>query len=558
MARPIFILLIICTLLTACFHSTNSTFDQQLTRAENLVEQNPDSAAMLLNNIGDSKQLSKAQYYRYSLLRVQTDSKRGEDISSNSLIFEAKAFFKKQNDKLRTAKSAYYCGQVLNAKKNYEEATNTFIEGENYAAYTGNDNLKGKIMMALGKLYYQQHSTKEALERFKQGRSFFRLSGNHTNECKTLQMIGNCFLVSNQPDSAFLYYNKALQHATKYNNQQIQQKIRQCLGVAYREQDDLSAARAQFKKALDLSPDSLEKARLYYNLAYVFDKEGNINTVRDYLTKSINMLPAGEDYYLTTTIYQLWSGLEEKDGNYHKALELHKHYTHYLNRILGENKTQAILEIQKKYDFESIQNQNKQLVIKRQRTFLFSLTAVVLLLFLVFFLYRRALLKKNMLLDAQQRIYQLKEMAASFNKKEVSFRRILLDHFGILKKSALLERQLHKDDKKQGAHLIKRFNKIVYGQEQLDWNQIYRSKNELNNGILEKMREQFPNLNETEFCICCLSYTKFSNSEISIILKYSVNTIQMKKTSIRKKLGIEAHGNIPDFLMKQVKDCDQL
>jgi hypothetical protein len=126
--------------------------------------------------------------------------------------------------------------------------------------------------------------------------------------------------------------------------------------------------------------------------------------------------------------------------------------------------------------------------------------------------------------------------AQSRDKKEISFRNTLLEHFDILKKAALLETYIKEDEKKQGAYLIRKFNEIVYGQTDLDWNLLYRTMNDIH-----------------EFRICCLSYEEFSNTEISIVLKYSINTVQAKKTSIRKKLGIKASGNLHDFLDKIIK-----
>jgi DNA-binding CsgD family transcriptional regulator len=172
---------------------------------------------------------------------------------------------------------------------------------------------------------------------------------------------------------------------------------------------------------------------------------------------------------------------------------------------------------------------------------------------LAFFLYVQNIQNKKKLLETQHRAYQLKELARSFSHIESSFRNTLLEHFQIMKKVALLEEYLRDDEKKQGQHLIKIFNKIVYGQEKLDWDKLYQSMNDLNDGIFDRIKKQFPQLNETEFRICCLSLAQFSNNEISILLNYSVNTIQMKRTFIRKKLGIESHGNIRDFLIKKVE-----
>lgn len=211
------------------------------------------------------------------------------------------------------------------------------------------------------------------------------------------------------------------------------------------------------------------------------------------------------------------------------------------------------MEIQRKYDFQLLQNHNKQLRLDRQRILLFSSLAVLSAVILFLLVSWRSMQRKKEILEAEQKIYQLKELARSFDKKERSFRTTLLAHFDILKKAALLEAYMKEDDRKKGAYLIRKFNEIVYGQAKPDWNVLYRTMNDMHDGFYDRLRKTLSVLDESEFRICCLSYEEFSNTDIGIILKYSINTIQAKKTSIRKKLGIKASGNLRDFLDKIIK-----
>ncbi|MDU1889516.1 MAG: hypothetical protein E6767_02395 [Dysgonomonas sp.] len=73
---------------------------------------------------------------------------------------------------------------------------------------------------------------------------------------------------------------------------------------------------------------------------------------------------------------------------------------------------------------------------------------------------------------------------------------------------------------------------------------------EFNSALITK----FPSLDEIERKICMLSIDDFNNTELSIILNLSINTIQMKKSNIRKKLGIDGYGDIRDFLIKFLRN----
>ena len=546
---------ILCILLLSISCSRQSRMaDRILKKAEAVVEQHPDSALVLLDSVRHPQNLWKKQRCHYLLLQVQAKDKSYGDITSDTLIFNVKDYYLKNKDLSKAALSSYYCGRVLYEQKRYEKALRAYLDAEKYSKQSKNDNLKGLIQSSIGDVYYKQLLKDEAISRYKQANRYFHQAENHKNEIITFNLIGNCFLMQEERDSAFICYRKGLALADQYRMVNEQESIRQCMGVAYRKIGNLGQAKLFFKEALTFPVDSPEQARLYCNLANVFKEEDQNDSARYYIERSLARLPEGKDSYLTANIYKIWSKIEAKDENYRAALDYHKLYSKYLSSILDENKSKAILEIQKKYDFQLMQRRNDQLLIDRQRIFLVALCLFLVIVVSFFFFYRRSMESKKEMLEAEQKIYRLKELAWSFDEKENSFRNILLRHFGILKKVALLDGYLQDDEKKQGQHLLKKINEIVYGQEDLDWDLLYRTMNDFSDGFLERLRKAFPQLDEAEFRVCCLSYAEFSNTEIGIILKYSTNTIQTKKSSIRKKLGIKTFGNIHDFLDEKVKN----
>jgi len=552
--KKIYLILICALLLSISCNRPSRMADRILKKAETIVEQHPDSALVLLDLIRHPQNLGKKQRCHYLLLQVQAKDKSYRDITSDTLIFKVKNYYLKNKNLNKAALSSYYCGRVLYEQKRYEKSMQAYLDAEMYSGQSKNDNLKGLIQSSIGDVYYKQLLKDEAVSRYKQANRYFHQAENHKNEIITFNLIGNCFLMQEERDSAFICYRKGLALADQYRMVNEQVSIRQSIGVASRETGDLHHAKMFFKEALTFPVDSPEQARLYCNLANVFKEEDQNDSARYYIERSLARLPEGKDSYLTANIYKIWSKIDAKDENYRAALDHHKQYSKYLASILDENKSKAVLEVQRKYDFQLVQNRNAQLLIDRQRIFLIALCLFLVIVVLFFFFYRRSMESKKEMLEAEQKIYRLKELSRSFDEKENSFRNILLRHFGILKKVALLEGYLKDDEKKQGQHLLKKFNEIVYGQEDLDWDLLYRTMNDLSDGFLERLRKAFPQLDEAEFRVCCLSHAEFSNTETAIILKYSINTIQTKKSSIRKKLGIKTFGNIHDFLDKKVKN----
>lgn len=66
------------------------------------------------------------------------------------------------------------------------------------------------------------------------------------------------------------------------------------------------------------------------------------------------------------------------------------------------------------------------------------------------------------------------------------------------------------------------------------------------------IKHHFPQLNETEYRICLLSYAEMSIKEIAVILQISPNTVQTYRTKLRKKLGIEKPSTDISFFLKNM------
>lgn len=267
-----------------------------------------------------------------------------------------------------------------------------------------------------------------------------------------------------------------------------------------------------------------------------------------------------KDLYTKTNLYQTLSENEEYQGNYLKALEYHKIYSDNLLQQMDANLDNKLLNLQKKYDYEKVRMHNVQL--KLDRTYIlialvFCIVIIICIGKISYGLYCSRLIKISELEDKMRQLTNLSatmnEKEKSFNEKEKSFRTYLLHHFNVMKKASSLELYLKNEKTHKNEFWIKKFNDIVYGQDVLDWNVLYDVINQLHDGFFIKLKEQFPQLKEIEFRIICLTYSGFSTEETSFILALSINTINTKRSAIRKKLGIEAYANLNDFLDQKLK-----
>lgn len=526
-----------------------------LSTAEQITEQYPDSALILLDSVANHYNLNTKQFNKYQLLYVQAKNKAYKDISSDTLLFQVKNYYVNNNDIENSALAAFYCGRILQEQGKEKAAMAEYLIAEEYIEKTNNNNLKGLVQSSIGSVFQKQFLEVKAIEHFLESARYFYLANNKRNEIISYNLIGNTYLMKSLNDSAFYYYRIGLKLAKESNDSLQLANITQCIGIAYRQIGNYGFANNYFRQATQYTTDNDYKSKLYLNMAKIFCERNMSDSVKSCVDKSLSFIQQGGDSTsILTSVYKILSQMAEKQYDFKQSLYYHKKYTDKLVEIVDENKNKEILELQKKYKYRHFQNENKQMKVERQKIYLLFTTLLLAACLIVMLFHRKsirsekiALERENEILDAKRKIYQLIEMSNSYEDKENSFRNMLLHHFDILKKVALLRQYISGEDE-QVHRLAKKVNEIVYGQESLNWDMLLLTMNELHDGLFNRLKEKFPSLDEAEFRIYCLTYKKFCSSEIALIMNLSVNTVQMKRSSIRRKIGIEAMGNINEFL----------
>lgn len=545
-ALALFLSYCIIFLFFSCSSSSERKIDETMDVVEHLVEQHPDSALNLLDSLVYPANLNKSQYNRYMLLELQAKDKSYKDITSDTAIWNVKNYYLQKKDYSNAAMAAYYCGRVSTEQARYDRALYHYLEAEKYVSSSENINLKGLIQSGMGYVLSNQLLDKEALRRFHNASNYFKKANNLKNEAIVYLSLGNCFLVEEQIDNAFLNNFKALKIAIQLKDSILISSIKQNISMLYRERNEYSLAQKFLLESVSYATGA-DRSKIYSKQAELFVIQNEYDSAEVYIHRAIQCLQHNDSTVLTG-IYEIYSQLEEKRGNYRSALSYYKKHIDHLIDIIDKTKSVALFDIQKKYRFEQLKNDNITLTLQKQKILLYSSLGIIILLTGFLFYYRKYTLSKRHELEAEQKIYHLLNMAKNYSEKETTFRNTLLEQFEILKKTASLENHIRQDDGNRSKLLLRKFNEIVYGQDTLNWERLYKVMNDLHDGFFDRLRERFPHLDEDEFRICCLTYTQFSSSEIAIIMGLSVNTIQMKRSSIRKKLQIPSKGNIPHFL----------
>ena len=549
---PFSYLLISLSLITAYSCSRQKGANAIIVQAESIVEQQPDSALRLLNTVLFPEDLSKSLFNKYNLLLLEAKDKSYNDITSDTVIFAVKAYYAGKKDYPNAAKAAFYCGRVRHEQDNMDEAARAYMEADDIAGKTDNYNLKGLIQANLGILNYDHSSYDKAIELNKNAIAMYDKAKNYKNKIISLRTIGDCFLLNNKIDSAFQYYNESLILADSCKMTELQSDIKNSMGVAYREQASYKQAKKLFIEALALSNDSVEQARILLNIAQAYVHEDRTDSANFYFDKALAF--SISDPALMRFSYLLRSKLAEKNDRYSEALNDYKEYYRYTAKVFDNEKNNKLLEVQGKYDYEKLKNAQNRLIIKQQSAGIILFLSLLAAGIVIYIFYRKSVRNKYLLAESEQKIESLQKTSDIFSKKNQGFHKVLLKQVGILKKTALLGIEFSQSQREEEKRILDRMNRIVYEKNTWDWDQLYQAMNEARNGLYERIRIKYPQLNEMEFRICCLTCEKnFPDKEIEKITGVDINSIHRMRPGLRKKLGMPERENFLDFFENELR-----
>ena len=143
--------------------SCTSPADGELSRAEGLMEEHPDSALVLLEGIGSSSLTTDGSRALYALLLTQARDKNYIDETDDSLISVATEYFEADDEPRRAMLSSFYHGRILMNGERYPEALCYMARAYDGAEALGDNFWMGRAAEQMAKIYGYNYHDNEAL-----------------------------------------------------------------------------------------------------------------------------------------------------------------------------------------------------------------------------------------------------------------------------------------------------------------------------------------------------------------------------------------------------------
>ena len=547
MKRTLGLTLLLFATLFSCMRQ-EKPLPAELSRAESVMWEHPDSALSILRSMPQSSLSSGKNYATWALLLAQArDKVYGKRLpdslnipSSDKLVQDAMDYFEKEDDLKRMAQAYYYKGQLLEDQKKLTEAIPLFLKSKDIMTRLDEPLFTYLICQSLGNTYRYQDLYEESLVQLKDAYQYALRSGNGERISYALSELGRTYVHKNEMDSALFYFGKSLENAKRLGNLELEAMAMGELGVVYNELSQGEKALHYTRKELDLclQVSSLHKLpQIYYKIGRAF--------------WSLGQLDSEVLYYIC---------VEQK--LYKEAIEYNNQYLIYSDSLQVINHAGELAEIQARYDHERLLNINNQLKLEKTNQEIIGLFVTAVLLILIIVYQYRVLRKEKSLAHAREQIRIYKEsirenenrikeneqLIATLNNKQQEIDEIVSENKSLLDQNA----ESHKEREKYEELLKSSYKKL---DEQLpyfdklkdlkehpkylkdaDWSLIINWTNLQYHQFYTRLEKDFPDFSELDKRYCCLIKMGFSSSQIAVFANSLPESVSKQKQRIKQRI----------------------
>lgn len=596
------LLLLFLVYLLACTNRQTTELLPELTRAESLMYDHPDSALSLLENMNPPSSSNKLQNATWSLLLVQARDKNYIKHTSDSLINVAYDYFMKQEDPNRKALVLNYKGRVNEDLGEVEKATEFYLRAADEMKKTEDYRLGYLIHSNLGMIYAYRGLNQEGLLAFQEAYELAEQSQDSFYIAFSLIHLGRIYGNMEQWDKSILSYKQAIDVSEQVND-------KKSLGAALSELGGIYRAIGKYEMALTFlkraENEKLDNKRTILQTYLVLGDTYRYLNKYDSASFYLNKVFVTNNMYTKRSAYQYLYFIQKDMHNYEKAIEYNENYWQCRDSVDQINRSHIVAEIQAKYDHEKLKNEKITLELEKSQLLKSSLLILSLLLLVIVvlvYIYQRRLLTRERTIQEDKALLrqytkQLNENGMTIRKNEERIEELsgeISNHTGledsIKEQSSEIESLHNQNNSLQEANksLQENIDKFTQSLQQKDseledykklskeniclrdrekflcdqlikqttllkelrlspkyiktqgeWEGIIEAVDILYDNYTVRLREQFLSLTESDLQICCLIKLHLNNSTIATLTGISPASVTKRKQRMKERMDLD-------------------
>lgn len=547
MKSKIILKILIIFSFTGCYNREQNSL---LNEAEALLQNKPDSALSILQQFTPGSQ--QAEQAKYALLYSAALDQNHIKITSDSLIRKAWNYYKHHPKDLRNqCTTLYYWGRIKLRANDKAGALRLFLEIEKKLKDTNEPYYKGLLYRQIGEVYYAQMNYNRAYHYFREARNNFRQSENLREETEATLDMAAATYHSKDVEKAIRLYSSALDLADEQKSDKLAKSSLTNLASLY-----VISGKKQIPHDLLLRIElSARKDTLYgyHTLVDVQLLKNHMDSARHYLklaeTHTTDIRDMANLYY---TAYRI----EAQSKNFEKATENIHRYIYLTDSLTRSNMQFSAGMVEREYFQEQSAFAEYRM---KNRTILeiSSIIIVILLSGIAWYIIRQRMrlqrerTDRYLLLveEANSEYKALTERMEGQRNTENHLKGLIASRFDIIDKlgKTYYERE---NTSSQQAAMFQEVKQIItdFSENGEMLQELELIVNTCHDNAMQKLRNDFPTMKETDIRLLCYIFVGFSPQVISLFMKDTVANVYARKSRLKSRIKSAETANKDLFL----------
>lgn len=538
-----------------------------INQAEHLFDAYPDSVITTLDSIPLPEEMSPRLVARWCMLYARAADKIEDEMPYTNQLEIALKYYQKKKTREEEAEIGLYLGRSYVEDKEYEKAMRAYSDALEVALAIKNYNRAGYICSYMADLYEVDLRYILAAEKYKESGKYFQLANNTTSYVRAFVNEAHSYSIADSSYLALASLKQAEMVLDSLNVEEVRSYVYNGLGNIYNDLGDYDLAEYYILRCIELDPE--EVASDYLVLTDISLKCMDMEKAEYYLKKA-NIF-TNNKLVLPTIVYYNYK-IKKGQGNFEIALSFHEQYVAIEDSLINVSKSVDIYDANQKYERLKLHNENIELVLKNQKSYIFILLLLFAIALLAIF-YLMTLRRKNRSLlkqqeeinDLNQNIYHLsvelrgkeerlksqenslnlaeEELVSNENiKKEVEDLRHRLIN---LREIKILNSGLAQKIERMSQTVWSKASQAVIDEKM--WIDIEVLMLEVYPDIVKGLRDA--NLSSSEMHLCFLTLFKLDTKAISTLLNIMPTSVDKTRLRVRKKLHWEGKQDFYESLI---------
>ena len=430
-------------------------------------------------------------------------------------------YFAEKGDHLKASYGALYSGYVLHELRD-DAAMICFKDAAKYAEITGDSLTYARAQKNVARLLYESYMIDQAIDVLMKTENYF--GNNYAERVNVL----NSMAVLNILLKRFVVAEKCLEQGLTYLNLEespnMYWKVVNNFSVCCREQGKIDDA-IGYLRNLDDESDTTKILIHYLNYGKTFVKGLQYDSAAYYFNKVIDLLPVAK--LKDDNVASAYNGLskfEEARGNYKSALSYKQKQLVLHDKIHTQLREDNLYHINKKYDYEALQNDMNRRIISNYRIEMMMAVVIIIVLAVALVLYYRII--QNNKKEAEVKATLLKVM-----KDNESLIQDKSDNLSEKLRSMQRLEILSKDHKDK--YLLANLEKEMFG-EKNHWEVMTDLFNAVYPGLYDTLKEKYPDMSEIECRVYMLSNFDLTRLDEALLLDVSTSVLDKARGKVKK------------------------